>query len=93
MYATAPVSRGTLLYTQFSGFHGVSAALLVAVKQIMPHHEIKLLGPLRFSAKARGQVCVFVCVCLCVCACVCVCVCECVCVRACVRVHVCQSSR
>ncbi len=53
MYALAPVSRGTLLYTQFSGFHGVTAGLLVAVKQVMPHHEFKLLGPIRFSAKVR----------------------------------------
>eukprot|EP00967_Tisochrysis_lutea_P082436 scaffold114135_cov23-Tisochrysis_lutea.AAC.1 len=62
MYATSPTARGTLLYTQFSGFHGVTAGLLVAVKQVMPHHEVKLLGPLKFTAKVRMCMCARLCV-------------------------------
>lgn len=38
-------------YAQFSGFHGLLGALLVAVKQIMPDHELKLLGFLQLKTK------------------------------------------
>ena len=34
--AFALSQSGTLLYSQFSGFHGIIAGLLVGVKQIMP---------------------------------------------------------
>ncbi|KAL6765988.1 eukaryotic integral membrane protein-domain-containing protein [Haematococcus lacustris] len=40
-----------LLFTEFSGFHGLNAAMLVAVKQIMPHHELKLFGIVRAHVK------------------------------------------
>mmetsp|Transcript_36298 Transcript_36298/g.91666 ORF Transcript_36298/g.91666 Transcript_36298/m.91666 type:complete len:308 (-) Transcript_36298:710-1633(-) len=44
-------ASGQLLYTEFSGFHGLIAALLVAVKQIMPHHELKLAGTFKLRVK------------------------------------------
>jgi membrane associated rhomboid family serine protease len=50
----AITASGTLLYTQFAGFHGLIAAMLVAVKQIMPQHEVKLLGVLKFRVKVRA---------------------------------------
>ncbi len=53
--AYAVTQSGTLLYTQFTGFHGLAAAMLVAVKQIMPQHELKLLGFLKLRVKASKQ--------------------------------------
>lgn len=44
-------ASGQLLYTEFCGFHGLVAALLVAVKQIMPHHELKFAGVLKLRVK------------------------------------------
>jgi hypothetical protein len=38
-------------YTRFSGFHGVIAGLLVAVKQIMPDQEVKMFGTLKLRAR------------------------------------------
>lgn len=38
-------------YTQFSGFHGVVAGLLVAVKQIMPDHEVTIARVFKIRAK------------------------------------------
>lgn len=38
-------------YTEFSGFHGILAAMLVAVKQIMPQQEVILGGAVRLSAR------------------------------------------
>eukprot|EP00798_Chlamydomonas_sp_ICE-L_P004187 gene4187-14288_t len=51
----ATTQNGKLLYTEFCGFHGVLAGLLVGVKQIMPDHEIKLLGFLRISVKWQPE--------------------------------------
>jgi len=47
----AATASGKLLYTEFSGFHGIVAGLLVAVKQIMPDHEVKLFGVLSITVK------------------------------------------
>lgn len=47
----AATANPALLYLQFSGFHGILAGLLVALKQVMPEHEIKLLGFLGFKVK------------------------------------------
>ncbi len=44
-------ANGNLLYQQFMGFQGIIAALLVAVKQIMPLHEIKLFGTFKLKMK------------------------------------------
>lgn len=41
-------------YAEFSGFHGILAALLVAVKQIMPQQEVILGGAIRLSARVRS---------------------------------------
>mmetsp|Transcript_21757 Transcript_21757/g.37101 ORF Transcript_21757/g.37101 Transcript_21757/m.37101 type:complete len:322 (+) Transcript_21757:16-981(+) len=49
--AYAITTSGDLLYHQFTGFHGILAALLVAVKQIMPTHEVKLFGAVKLSVK------------------------------------------
>ncbi len=46
---------GDLLYTQFYGFHGVAAGLLVAVKQVMQEQEMALFGILRISFKVRSM--------------------------------------
>lgn len=46
-----PLAAGALLYTEFSGFHGLVAALLVAVKQTMPHSEAKVLGVVKLRIK------------------------------------------
>ncbi len=43
-------------YAQFSGFHGLLGALLVAVKQIMPDHELKLLGFLQLKTKVGTSI-------------------------------------
>lgn len=43
-------------YTEFSGFHGILAGLLVAVKQIMPNQEVILGGIFRTSARV-SRVC------------------------------------
>ncbi|KAF8062961.1 haloacid dehalogenase-like hydrolase domain-containing protein [Scenedesmus sp. PABB004] len=52
IFLAAPAERkGRTLYTQFTGFHGVLAGLLVAVKQIMPDHEVVLGGMLRLRAR------------------------------------------
>lgn len=51
IFLSAPDDRkGRTLYKEFSGFHGLLAALLVAVKQIMPDHEVILAGFLRLKA-------------------------------------------
>lgn len=42
---------GQVLYSEFSGFHGVVAGLLVAVKQVLPDHEFKLFGVISLSSK------------------------------------------
>jgi membrane associated rhomboid family serine protease len=44
--------KGNLLYVKLAGFHGVIGGILVAVKQVMPHHEYKLLGFLAIKAHA-----------------------------------------
>ncbi|MEW5300231.1 MAG: hypothetical protein WDW38_003064 [Sanguina aurantia] len=54
----AITSSGTLLYTEFTGFHGILAALLVAIKQVMPDHELKLLGPLKITVKYVPLLCI-----------------------------------
>jgi hypothetical protein len=38
-------------YAQFYGFHGLLGGMLVAVKQIMPDHEVKLLGLVQLKTK------------------------------------------
>ncbi|KAF6261762.1 eukaryotic integral membrane protein-domain-containing protein [Scenedesmus sp. NREL 46B-D3] len=51
IFLSAPDERkGRTLYSEFSGFHGILAALLVAVKQIMPDQEVILAGFLRLKA-------------------------------------------
>ena len=32
-------------------FHGVVAAFVVAIKQLMPEHEVRLMGVIRFRLK------------------------------------------
>lgn len=52
VYVTfASTMNGKLLYSEFNGFHGVLAGLLVGVKQIMPDHEIKLVGVVKLRVK------------------------------------------
>ncbi|GIL64157.1 hypothetical protein Vafri_18115 [Volvox africanus] len=42
---------GDILYTKFTGFHGILAGMVVAVKQVMPEHEAKLFGFVKFTFK------------------------------------------
>ncbi|GLC33280.1 hypothetical protein PLESTB_000351300 [Pleodorina starrii] len=42
---------GDILYTKFTGFHGMVAGMVVAVKQVMPEHEAKLFGFVKFTFK------------------------------------------
>ena len=44
-------------YMEVSGFHGIVAGCLVAVKQIMPDTEVTLVRVVKFHAKAsvRGN--------------------------------------
>lgn len=49
MYAYT--TEGKLLYTEFHGFHGIAAGLLVAVKQILGDQEAKLFGVIQFNTK------------------------------------------
>eukprot|EP00884_Botryococcus_braunii_P011854 jgi/Botrbrau1/2066/Bobra.0047s0031.1 len=42
---------GQILYGEFCGFHGVIAACLVALKQILPDNEVTLLALIKFRAK------------------------------------------
>ncbi|EFJ47534.1 hypothetical protein VOLCADRAFT_105094 [Volvox carteri f. nagariensis] len=42
---------GDILYIKFTGFHGILAGLVVAVKQVMPEHEAKLFGFVKFTFK------------------------------------------
>lgn len=42
---------GKVLYMEVSGFHGVLAGCLVAVKQLIPDTEVTLLRVIRFHAK------------------------------------------
>lgn len=45
-------------YSEFTGFHGILAGLLVAVKQIMPDHEVILGGLVKLKAKVwTGRSC------------------------------------
>lgn len=54
VYITYAVTvSGKLLYSEFCGFHGLVAAMLVAVKQVMPHHEAKLFGALKIRVKVK----------------------------------------
>lgn len=46
---------GDILFRPMGGFEAGAAALLVAVKQLIPDNEVALLGgALRFRAKVRG---------------------------------------
>eukprot|EP00976_Prorocentrum_cordatum_P024593 500357-Prorocentrum_minimum.AAC.5 len=38
-------------YGKVCGFHGVVAAFVVAIKQLMPEHEVRLMGVVRFRLK------------------------------------------
>ena len=42
-------------YMEVSGFHGIVAGCLVAVKQIMPDTEVTLVRVVKFHAKASAQ--------------------------------------
>mmetsp|Transcript_30521 Transcript_30521/g.58768 ORF Transcript_30521/g.58768 Transcript_30521/m.58768 type:complete len:312 (-) Transcript_30521:178-1113(-) len=44
-------SLESYLYGQANGFHGVVAGFMVAIKQAMPEHEVRILGILRFRLK------------------------------------------
>lgn len=44
-------------YYEFSGFHGLLAAIVVAVKQVMPEHEAKLFGVIKLTFKASAHFC------------------------------------
>lgn len=46
-----------LLYGEYGGFQGVLAGLLVALKQIMPLHDVKLLGALHLQVKVCESLC------------------------------------
>ena len=51
-YAFLKSGRAFNRYKEVSGFEGIVAACLVAIKQIMPDNEIMLLtGVIRFRAK------------------------------------------
>ena len=41
-------------YMEVSGFHGIVAGCLVAVKQIMPDTEVTLVRVVKFHAKASA---------------------------------------
>ena len=46
---------GAILYTPICGFHGAFAALLVAMKQLLPDNEVAVAGgALKARAKVRG---------------------------------------
>ena len=47
----ASTAWATLLYTEFYGFHGIAAGLLVAVKQVMGEQEMTLFGTFKLSFK------------------------------------------
>eukprot|EP00878_Enallax_costatus_P029224 GHUV01031669.1.p1 GENE.GHUV01031669.1~~GHUV01031669.1.p1 ORF type:complete len:308 (+),score=60.09 GHUV01031669.1:444-1367(+) len=52
IFITAPWDKkGRTLYSEFDGFHGILAGLLVAVKQIMPEHEVILAGLVKLKAR------------------------------------------
>jgi len=51
VFLAAPGRLANVLYTRFSGFHGVIAGLLVAVKQIMPDQEVKIFGAVKLRAR------------------------------------------
>jgi membrane associated rhomboid family serine protease len=54
VYVTfAFTQSGKLLYTEFYGFHGIAAGLLVAVKQIMGDQDAKLFGVLKINIKVQ----------------------------------------
>jgi len=44
------------LYGRANGFHGVIAAFLVAIKQLLPEHEVRLLAVTRIKLKVRVRV-------------------------------------
>eukprot|EP00955_Chlamydomonas_euryale_P111765 366088-Chlamydomonas_euryale.AAC.11 len=52
--AFAATQNGKLLYTEFYGFQGIAAGMLVAVKQIMGDQEAKLFGVIQINIKARN---------------------------------------
>jgi hypothetical protein len=43
------------LYGRANGFHGVIAAFLVAIKQLLPEHEVRLLAVTRIKLKVRTR--------------------------------------
>lgn len=43
------------LYGRANGFHGVIAAFLVAIKQLLPEHEVRLLAVTRIKLKVRAR--------------------------------------
>jgi hypothetical protein len=49
----AATMNASLLYTEFYGFHGIAAGLLVAVKQILGDQEVKLFGVVRINVRVR----------------------------------------
>lgn len=49
--AYAMTMSGKLLYTEFHGFHGIAAGLLVAMKQVLGEQEAKLFGVLKINIK------------------------------------------
>ena len=46
-----------ILYAQLGGFHGMVAAFLVAIKQLMPEQELTLFGVFKFRAKVTALCC------------------------------------
>ena len=57
LYATNPTARTSLLWTPFNGFYADLAALLVAVKQIMPHKGLHFPGGFKLSVKVGHALC------------------------------------
>ncbi|PNH02462.1 Transmembrane protein 115 [Tetrabaena socialis] len=51
IYFAVGRDTGDILYTKFTGFHGILAGIVVAVKQVMPEHEAKLFGFLKLTFK------------------------------------------
>jgi membrane associated rhomboid family serine protease len=49
----ASTAWATLLYTEFYGFHGILAGLLVALKQVMQDQDVMLFGAVKISIKVR----------------------------------------
>jgi len=51
----AATAWGDILYTQFYGFHGILAGLLVALRQVMQDQDVILFGSIKLGIKVCGR--------------------------------------